>query len=97
MKLSVHPGAQGDLTDAVRFYKREAGAGIARRFLAEFERVAILLHEFPNLGTAIAGERRMYRLTAFPYSIIDRRTAIELRLLVVRHQSRDPSHGKLRS
>jgi len=50
LKLSIHPGAQGDLTDALRFYKREAGVGIAGRFLAEFERVAILLHEYPNLG-----------------------------------------------
>lgn len=95
--MSTRPGAQGDLTDAVRFDKREAGAGIARRFLAEFERVAILLHELPNLGTPIAGERRMYPRTGFAYSIIYRRTAIELRVLVVRHQGRDPSHGKLRS
>ncbi|MEO8124101.1 MAG: hypothetical protein ABI633_08635 [Burkholderiales bacterium] len=39
MKLSIHPGADHDLTEAFRFYKREAGVGVAKRLLAEFERV----------------------------------------------------------
>jgi plasmid stabilization system protein ParE len=97
VKLSIHPGADRDLTDAFRFYKREAGAGVARRFLAEFERVTTLLHDYPDLGTPTSGERRKYPLTGFPYSVIYRRTDTELRLLVVRHQSRDPNHGELRS
>lgn len=97
MKLSIHPGADHDLTDAFRFYRREAGAGVAGRFLAEFERVASLLHQFPGLGTPTSGERRIYPLTGFPYSVIYRRTSAELRLLVVRHQGRDPGHGEMRS
>ena len=97
MKLSVHPGADLDLADAFRFYKREAGAGVAKRFLAEFERVTSLLHEFPDLGTPTSDRRRVYPLSGFPYTVIYRRRDDELRLLVVRHQSRDPQHGELRS
>lgn len=97
MKLSVHPGADHDPSDAFRFYKREAGAGVARRFLDEFERVTTLLNEFPDLGTPTGGDRRTYPLTGFPYSVIYRRADTELRVLVVRHQSRDPSHGEQRS
>jgi plasmid stabilization system protein ParE len=97
VKHSVHSGAEYELSDAFRFYKREAGAGVARRFLDEFERVARLLDAYPDLGTPTGGDRRTYPLTGFPYSVIYRRTDTELRILVVRHQSRNPSHGELRS
>jgi len=50
MIRSIHRLAAEDLAQAVRFYKSEAGAGLARRFL-------------------------------------------KLRILVVRHQSRDPEYG----
>ena len=39
----LHRLAEEDLAGAIRFYKREAGRGVARRFLNEFERVATLL------------------------------------------------------
>ncbi|MFN9677828.1 MAG: type II toxin-antitoxin system RelE/ParE family toxin [Betaproteobacteria bacterium] len=97
MKVSVHPGADQDLSDAFRFYGREAGAGVALRFLDEFERVVWLLHEFPDLGTPTGGDRRSYPLTGFPYSVMYRRSVTELRVLVVRHQSRSPNHGRARS
>ena len=51
MSYSLHRGAEQDLTDAFRFYKREAGTGVAKRFLVEFERVISLLQEFPEIGT----------------------------------------------
>ena len=97
MRVSVHPGADRDLHDAFRFYKREAGARVAGRFLAEFERVARLLLEFPDIGTPTSIDRRAYPLSGFPYSVIYRRTDSELRLLVLRHQSRDPGYGESRS
>lgn len=43
MSFTLHRGAERDLTEAFRFYKREAGTQVAGRFLAEFERVAELL------------------------------------------------------
>lgn len=96
MSLAVHPGANQDLADAFRFYKREAGVGVARRFLSEFERVTSLLQAFPDLGTHSGNERRTYPLAGFPYLVIYRRIGGEIRVLVVRHQSRDPGHGELR-
>jgi plasmid stabilization system protein ParE len=94
---SVHPDADRDVTDAFRFYMREAGVGVARRFLAEFERVTSLLQEFPDIGTRANDERRAYPLTGFPYSVIYRRIDGDIRVLVFRHQSRNPDHGELRS
>lgn len=93
MIVRLHPGAALDLGDAFRFYRREAGLAVARRFATEFARVTRLLSEFPDLGTPTDAGRRVYPLTGFPYSLIYKTTPARLHVLVVRHQSRDPSHG----
>ena len=97
MSYSLHRGAEQNLTDAFRFYRREAGNGVAGRFLQEFERVMSLLEEFPKFGTPTRGDRRSYPLNGFPYSIIYRHMRGEIRVLVLRHQSRDPDYGETRS
>lgn len=93
MKVELHPGAAQDLHDAFGFYRREAGLAVARRFGDEFERVVRLLAEFPDLGTPTGAGRRAYPLTGFPYSILYKAAPERLRVLVIRHQSRDPAHG----
>lgn len=97
MKISVHPLAERDITDAFRFYRREAGVGVALRFVAEVERVITLLRRHPQIGSPSGSlpdaQRRAYRLTGFPYTVIYRPVPDGLRLLVVRHQGRDPSYG----
>jgi plasmid stabilization system protein ParE len=90
---SINRFAAEDLAQAVRFYKREAGVGLARRFLAEFERAVGLLEQHPGLGTPNNEGRRTYPLSDFPYSVIYRSEGNSIRILVVRHQSRDPEYG----
>lgn len=97
MSYSLHRGAEQDLTEAFRFYRREGGNGLARRFLEEFERVIKLLEELPDIGKPTGEDRRSFPLTGFPYSVIYRNVNAEIRLLVVRHQNRDPEHGEQRS
>lgn len=97
MSYSLHHSAERDLTGAFRFYKTEAGRGVAGRFLKEFERVVKILEEFPDIGTPTNDERRVYPLSGFPYSIIYRSVDTGIRVLVVRHQSRDPAFGDDRS
>ena len=97
MSYSLHRSAEWDLTEAFRFYKTEAGRGVAGRFLREFERVMMILEEFPDLGTPTNEERRTYPLSGSPYSIIYRSVEPGVRVLVVRHQSRDPTFGDDRS
>lgn len=96
MNRSIHRFASEDLAEAVRFYKSEAGVGLARRFLNEFERVAKLIEQHPGIGTPTADGRRVHPLTDFPYSVIYRKVDVGLRILVVRHQSRDPDYGESR-
>ena len=93
MNPSIHRDAERDLGDAARYYKTEAGAAVANRFLDEFERVADLLEANPGFGTPTTTGRRVYPLRGFPYSVIYRLVGGDLRVLVVRHQSRDPKFG----
>jgi plasmid stabilization system protein ParE len=80
------------LAEAARFYRVEAGNGLARRFVAEFERVAELLERHPGLGTPSGDGRQSHPLTDFPYSVNYRAREDELRVLVLRHQSRSPEY-----
>ncbi|MFT7721846.1 MAG: type II toxin-antitoxin system RelE/ParE family toxin [Roseateles sp.] len=93
MNRSIHRLAAEELAAAFRFYRREAGLGIAQRFLDEFERVARLIDHQPELGTPASDGRRTYPLHDFPYSVIYASGPSGLRILVVRHQHRDPAHG----
>jgi plasmid stabilization system protein ParE len=97
VSYSLHRGAEKDLTEAFRFYRREAGDGLARRFLDEFERVMRLLEEFPDIGKPTGEDRRSFPLTGFPYSVIYRHVNAAIRVLVVRHQNREPEYGEHRS
>lgn len=62
MKRTINRFAADDLAEAVRFYKREAGVGLARRFLSEFERVVSLLEQHPGLGKPTNDGRRTHPL-----------------------------------
>ena len=96
MTRSIHRLAAKDLTEAVDFYRSEVGTGMARRFLNNFERIAKLLEEFPGIGTPTEDGRQIFPLGDFPYSIIYRAEAAGIRVLVVRHDRRDPEHGESR-
>jgi plasmid stabilization system protein ParE len=96
VSYTLHRGAEHDLLEAARFYRREGGAKLANRFLKEFERVVGLLVQFPEIGTPADGARRVHPLAEFPYSVIYRPTADDIRILVVRHQHRDPEYGESR-
>lgn len=97
MSHALHRGAEGDLLEAVHFYRREGGAKLANRFLDEFERIATLLVEYPGLGTPVDDSRRVHPLRDFPYSVIYREAGPgSVRILVVRSQYRNPSHGESR-
>jgi plasmid stabilization system protein ParE len=96
LTYSLHRGAELDLADAARFYRREGGRAVAARFLDEFERIAELLVEHPGIGTPTDDERRWFPLTGYPCSVIYRPLDPGVRILVVRHQNRDPVHGEQR-
>jgi plasmid stabilization system protein ParE len=93
MTYSLHPGAEQDIADALDFYAEHAGPVVAARFLDEFERVARLLIEHPDVGTPTTKGRRIFPLRVFPYSVVYRSLDAGIRIIVVRHQHRKPNHG----
>jgi toxin ParE1/3/4 len=97
MKISIHPGAEKDITDAAAFYEREGTALLAARFIAEFKRLSNLLVEQPNIGSPRPRGRRGFAMSVFPYTVIYRASVDEIKVLVVKHDSRRPGHGGTRT
>jgi plasmid stabilization system protein ParE len=93
MSYSLHPEVESDLAAAARHLQVHASARIAARFLAEFERVTLLLVEHPGFGTPMSRGRRIYPLRMFKYSVVYRAVDGHVRILVVRHQKRKPEYG----
>ena len=93
MSIELHPAAERDLEEAAAFYAREGSPALAARFLAEFERVARMLHSNPGLGTPRTRGRRGFPTTDFPYTIIYRERSAGIRVLVVKHDRRHPGYG----
>ena len=96
MRVTLHPGAQADVSAAAEFYELDGSARLAARFVAEFKRLSWVLSQSPGLGTPLPGGKRSLTMRAFPYSVVYRQSAEEINILVVRHHRRHPSHGRLR-
>jgi plasmid stabilization system protein ParE len=90
---TIHRQAEQDIEAAFHYYRHHAGDRIALRFLDEFERVAELITVNPGIGTRFGDNRRSYPLRVFPYAVIYRPADSGIRILVVRHQRREPGYG----
>lgn len=96
MTWSLHPGAERDISEILRFYVEHAGPVVAGRFLVEFQRVADILVEHPGFGTPLTPGRRVFSLRVFPFSVVYHPLQSGIRILVVRHQHRKPGYGAAR-
>jgi toxin ParE1/3/4 len=97
MTYSLHPKVESDLDEAAAQLAKHASGRTVARFLAEFERVANLLVEYPGIGTPISSGRRIHPFRVFKYSVVYRVVNGEPRILVVRHKRRRASYGKARN
>ena len=96
LKLQVARAAADDLAQAMRFYRQQAGDKLAGLYVSEFERVAALLCEFPELGTPLAAGRRVFPFRRFPYSVFYRQQGGFLQVIAVVHQRRHPDVSQSR-
>lgn len=97
MKVTLHPAAEQDILEAATFYEREGTPMVAARFVAEFKRLATLLLEHPDIGSPRSNGRRGFSMSVFPYTVIYRASADEIKILVVKHDSKRPGFGARRS
>ena len=97
MKITLHPDAEQDIQDAAEFYEREGSPVLAARFVAEFKRLLNLLIEQPGIGSPRAKGKRGFSMSVFPYTVIYRAGAEEIKVLVVKHDRKRPGHGGART
>ncbi|MGY4828210.1 type II toxin-antitoxin system RelE/ParE family toxin [Sphaerotilaceae bacterium SBD11-9] len=97
MKVVLHPGAEQDIQEAAAFYAREGSPLVAARFVAEFKRLTALLVEHPDIGSPRGNGSRGFSMSVFPYTVIYRTAADEIKILVVKHDSKKPGFGGKRS
>lgn len=97
MKITLHPEAERDLLEAASFYEREGSPALAMRFIAEFKRMATLLGEQPGIGSPRSRGRRGLAMSVFPYTLVYKTFGDEIKILVIKHDSRRPGYGGSRS
>ena len=97
MKVTLHPAAEQDIQEAAAFYEREGTPMVAARFIGEFKRLATLLLEHPEIGSPRSNGLRGFSMSVFPYAVIYRASADEIKILVVKHDSKRPGFGGRRS
>ena len=97
MTVILHPGAEQDLVEAASFYEREGSPTLAARFVNEFKRIAGLTSDHPDIGQIRGKGLRGITMAGFPYTVIYRHEATQIKILVVKHDRRRPSYGSRRS
>jgi toxin ParE1/3/4 len=97
MKVVLHPAAEQDIQEDAAFYEQEGTPTVAARFIAEFRRLATLLLAHPEIGSPRSNGRRGLSMRVFPYTVVYRANAEEVKILVVKHDSKHPGFGTKRS
>ena len=97
MTVILHPGAEHDLNEAASFYEREGSPTLAARFVTEFRRVASLIGDRPDISPSRGKGLRGITMAGFPYTVIYRHDATQIKILVVKHDRRRPGYGSGRS
>lgn len=87
--LRLHPAADEELSDAADYYDRE-GPGLGAALLADVERAAREIVEFPEACPLVREPVRMKRLGRFPFAIMYSRDDEEILVLALAHERRRP-------
>jgi plasmid stabilization system protein ParE len=91
------PEAEAELAEALTFYSEHVSLNVARNFLAKFEEKAMLLTEFPGLGTPTTKGRHLFPIGRYPYSMLYRAERGAIRISAIAHHSRRPRYWEQRS
>lgn len=97
MRVTLHPAAERDIEEAAQFYERQGSAVLAARFIFEFRNVSALLEQQPEIGSPRSAGRRGLCMNMFPYTVIYRTKADEIKILVVKHDRKQPGYGASRT
>jgi plasmid stabilization system protein ParE len=92
MNLGYHPLVQREVTAILRHYDR-VSPRLGDEFWAELMRLLELVSEQPGRFHFVAPGLRRANMRRFPYHLLFRQRPDSIRVIVVRHDRRHPSHG----
>lgn len=94
MKIELNSLVHTDLLEIVDYYYNSDKASLAAEFYAEFRRCVDQVIERPESFPIYVKNYRRVNLTRFPHHFLFRRVDKNVvRILVVKHNSRDPRFG----
>ena len=93
MRLVLHPKVYSDIDQIMAYYEQIATTELANDFYAELRHFMMAAAARPNSFAIRKRDIRRVNLNRFPYHFLFRVVDDEVRILVVRHHSRDPSMG----
>jgi toxin ParE1/3/4 len=94
--MILHPEAEREIEEAAEFYERQGSPRVATKFIAEFKRMVALIAQHPHIGAPRQAGCRGLRMKVFPYTVVYRVTAEEVKVLVVKHDRKRPGYGSSR-
>jgi toxin ParE1/3/4 len=95
LKVVYHPEAEAELIEAARYYEQKV-TGLGADFLDEVDRGVQLILRAPFRWRVIEEDIRRYCIRRFPYGVIYRMDSQMIRILALKHHSRQPGYWKYR-
>ena len=97
MRLELHPLISSDISQITGYYEDVAGRQLADEFYKELRTAFLKAAESPQSFNIRERDLRHVNLDRFPYHFLFRIIGNEIvRILVVRHHSREPNVGTWR-
>jgi plasmid stabilization system protein ParE len=94
MQAIFTSAANRDVKRALDYYKREAGAKVAERFIDQIELAVSRILKNPGAYRVVAKDLRCVNLDRFPYQVVYRiASESAVKILSVRHHKQHPDFG----
>jgi plasmid stabilization system protein ParE len=97
VKIVFHPLVFSEIDAIMSYYEEIAGPALADRFFEDFSETVRKVSANPQSFSIRAGNLRRANLSRFPFNLLFRDFPDHVRILVLRHHSRHPGHGRERS
>jgi toxin ParE1/3/4 len=88
MRVIYHPDAEAELIEVAQFYNRRV-PGLGEDFLDAVDAAVNIVVEAPERWRPVERDVRRYLLSRFPFAIIYRALPDHVRVLAVKHHSRE--------
>jgi len=92
MRLAYHPLVQREVSEILRYYDR-ISRQLGDEFWSELMRLLELVSQKPEQFHFTDRGLRRASMRRFPYHVLFRQSSGGVRVVVVRHDKRDPAYG----